>query len=76
MVQYNLVFPIDLCSVLKSKCVSSFSIILYRPQPDVPAIISDIEFFHFALDIARALEFLTSREYVHRDVAARNCLGM
>lgn len=46
-----------------------------RPEPDAIPLISEIEFFHFALDIARALEFLGSQMYVHRDIAARNCLG-
>ena len=45
------------------------------PQPDTIPLISEIEFFHFALDIARALDFLASQQYVHRDIAARNCLG-
>ena len=46
-----------------------------RPEPDTTPLISEVEFFHFALDIARALEFLASQMYVHRDIAARNCLG-
>ena len=46
-----------------------------RPEPDTIPLISEIEFFHFALDIARALEFLASQMYIHRDIAARNCLG-
>ena len=46
-----------------------------RPEPDTTPLISEIEFFHFALDIARALDFLASQQYVHRDIAARNCLG-
>jgi len=34
-----------------------------------------VEFYQFATHIAVALEFLASQQYVHRDVAARNCLG-
>ena len=31
--------------------------------------------FIVALQIATALEYLAANKYVHRDVAARNCLG-
>jgi hypothetical protein len=45
-----------------------------KPEPNTVPIISHPEFFHFALDVAKALEFLASQSYVHRDIAARNCL--
>ena len=46
------------------------------PEAGAASRITVVEFFQFALDIANALEFLANNLYVHRDVAARNCLGM
>lgn len=45
-----------------------------RPEAGAASRITVVEFFQFALDIANALEFLANNLYVHRDVAARNCL--
>ncbi|XP_064401515.1 uncharacterized protein LOC135347441 isoform X3 [Halichondria panicea] len=36
--------------------------------------ISQQHFLNFSIDMARALDFLAINKYVHRDVAARNCL--
>ena len=47
-----------------------------RPEPDAIARISIVEMVQFAFDIASALEYIELKNYVHRDVAARNCLGM
>lgn len=49
--------------------------VICRPEPDTEPLISVVEFYQFATHIAVALEFLASQQYVHRDVAARNCLG-
>ena len=35
-----------------------------------------IDFIFHLLQVALALDFLASNKYVHRDIAARNCLGM
>ena len=56
----------------KSPLLASLSC---SPEPGIIPRISVVEFFQFAHDIANALEFLASNLYIHRDVAARNCLG-
>ena len=62
----------------------------YRPKSSDPTLIGIYHQIRFAGDvshcsdddnklslsqIANALAFLESQKYVHRDVAARNCLG-
>ncbi|XP_065897243.1 tyrosine-protein kinase receptor-like isoform X2 [Dysidea avara] len=41
---------------------------------DDTSVITDSVAFNIANDIASGLEYLTTNKYVHRDVAARNCL--
>ena len=63
-------------SLVDEHCYSTVvSLLTCRPEPDTEPLISVVEFYQFARHIAVALEFLASQEYVHRDVAARNCLG-
>jgi hypothetical protein len=47
----------------------------HRPTKEDPVSpITESHFYSFALDVVKALEFLSSYKYVHRDIAARNCL--
>ena len=46
-----------------------------RPKPDDPSNLTEENLCSFAADIARALQYLSEQNYVHRDVAARNVLG-
>ena len=46
-----------------------------RPKPKDPSNLKEEDLCSFAVDIARALKYLSEQNYVHRDVAARNVLG-
>ncbi|CAL9684978.1 unnamed protein product [Knipowitschia caucasica] len=43
----------------------------HRPRPDVPSL---LDLLRFSLDVAQGLDFLSSKNCIHRDVAARNVL--
>ena len=48
----------------------------YRPKDGETSNVTDKHMCGFAVGIARALSYLSEQNYVHRDVAARNVLGM
>lgn len=49
-----------------------------RPKPTVPLDdpqpIAMIDLIHMALDVAHGCAYLENSKFVHRDIAARNCL--
>jgi hypothetical protein len=48
----------------------------YKPAAkNAKWVVQQEHFFCFAIDVARAMEFLANSKFVHRDIAARNCLG-
>lgn len=50
-------------------------LLLFRPEPDGECRLSQEDLGSFAVDVAKALHYLSGHSLVHRDVAARNVLG-
>lgn len=50
--------------------------LLLRPEPESECRLSQEDLGGFAVDVAKALHYLSGHSLVHRDVAARNVLGM
>jgi insulin receptor len=49
-------------------------LIQHGPSAGHSTSLTTDHFYKFAADISSALSFLASKQYVHRDIAARNCL--
>ncbi|XP_069787115.1 ALK tyrosine kinase receptor-like [Narcine bancroftii] len=46
----------------------------YRPKPGQPSTLSMLDLLNVARDIARGCQYLEENHFIHRDIAARNCL--
>ncbi|XP_055495989.1 ALK tyrosine kinase receptor-like [Leucoraja erinacea] len=46
----------------------------YRPKPGQLSTLSMIDLLNVACDIARGCQYLEENHFIHRDIAARNCL--
>ncbi|XP_059375104.1 tyrosine-protein kinase receptor isoform X1 [Carassius carassius] len=47
---------------------------LNRPRTNQPSSLSTLELLHMARDIALGCRYLEENHFIHRDIAARNCL--
>uniref|UniRef100_A0A8C9REV2 Tyrosine-protein kinase receptor n=1 Tax=Scleropages formosus TaxID=113540 RepID=A0A8C9REV2_SCLFO len=45
-----------------------------RPRVDQPSSLSMVDLLNVARDIARGCQYLEENQFIHRDIAARNCL--
>eukprot|EP00075_Anas_platyrhynchos_P020176 XP_027309429.1 ALK tyrosine kinase receptor isoform X2 [Anas platyrhynchos] len=45
-----------------------------RPRPNQPSSLSMLDLLHVARDIACGCQYLEENHFIHRDIAARNCL--
>ncbi|XP_075781470.1 ALK tyrosine kinase receptor isoform X2 [Pelodiscus sinensis] len=45
-----------------------------RPRPSQPSSLSMLDLLHVARDIACGCQYLEENHFIHRDIAARNCL--
>ncbi|KAL1518252.1 hypothetical protein ABEB36_001900 [Hypothenemus hampei] len=45
-----------------------------RPKPDRPSVLNMKDLITIAMDIARGCKYLEEKRFIHRDIAARNCL--
>uniref|UniRef100_A0A8B9ECG1 Tyrosine-protein kinase receptor n=1 Tax=Anser cygnoides TaxID=8845 RepID=A0A8B9ECG1_ANSCY len=45
-----------------------------RPRPNQPSSLSMLDLLHVAHDIACGCQYLEENHFIHRDIAARNCL--
>ncbi|KAI1895174.1 hypothetical protein AGOR_G00103580 [Albula goreensis] len=45
-----------------------------RPRLDQPSSLSMVDLLNVARDIARGCQYLEENQFIHRDIAARNCL--
>uniref|UniRef100_A0A8D0L560 Tyrosine-protein kinase receptor n=1 Tax=Sphenodon punctatus TaxID=8508 RepID=A0A8D0L560_SPHPU len=45
-----------------------------RPKPSQPSSLSMLDLLHVARDIACGCQYLEENHFIHRDIAARNCL--
>ncbi|KAL5009341.1 hypothetical protein ScPMuIL_014922 [Solemya velum] len=45
-----------------------------RPKPDCPSVLCVKDLLKLALDIAKGCQHLEESHFIHRDIAARNCL--
>uniref|UniRef100_UPI00398F2C19 ALK tyrosine kinase receptor-like n=1 Tax=Pristiophorus japonicus TaxID=55135 RepID=UPI00398F2C19 len=46
----------------------------YRPKSGQPSTLSMLDLLNVARDIARGCQYLEENHFIHRDIAARNCL--
>ncbi|GCB71305.1 hypothetical protein scyTo_0005901 [Scyliorhinus torazame] len=46
----------------------------YRPKPGQPSTLNMLDLLNVARDIARGCQYLEENHFIHRDIAARNCL--
>ncbi|XP_067901353.1 ALK tyrosine kinase receptor-like isoform X1 [Heterodontus francisci] len=46
----------------------------YRPKPGQPSTLSMLDLLNVARDIAQGCQYLEENHFIHRDIAARNCL--
>ncbi|KAK8724005.1 hypothetical protein OTU49_011393, partial [Cherax quadricarinatus] len=45
-----------------------------RPKPDRPSALTMRDLLTCAMDVAKGCEYLEEKHFIHRDIAARNCL--
>lgn len=45
-----------------------------RPKPNKPSPLNMSDLLHLALDVAKGCQYLEENHFIHRDIAARNCL--
>lgn len=45
-----------------------------RNRPDYPSVLSMKDLMFCALDVAKGCRYMESKRFIHRDIAARNCL--
>ncbi|CAF99025.1 unnamed protein product, partial [Tetraodon nigroviridis] len=45
-----------------------------RPRPEHPSSLTMVDLLNIARDIAKGCQYLEENQFIHRDIAARNCL--
>ncbi|XP_077523426.1 leukocyte tyrosine kinase receptor-like [Amblyomma americanum] len=45
-----------------------------RPKPNVPPSLTMTDLLKLAIDVAKGCQYLEDKHFIHRDIAARNCL--
>ncbi|XP_070378441.1 leukocyte tyrosine kinase receptor-like isoform X1 [Dermacentor albipictus] len=45
-----------------------------RPKPSVPPSLTMTDLLKLAIDVAKGCQYLEDKHFIHRDIAARNCL--
>ncbi|XP_022243768.1 leukocyte tyrosine kinase receptor-like [Limulus polyphemus] len=45
-----------------------------RPKPDMRASVNMLDLLALAMDVAKGCQYLEQNHFIHRDIAARNCL--
>ncbi|KAK2826374.1 hypothetical protein Q5P01_020588 [Channa striata] len=45
-----------------------------RPRPEQPSSLTMVDLLNVARDIAKGCQYLEDNQFIHRDIAARNCL--
>ncbi|KAG8201799.1 hypothetical protein JTE90_027282 [Oedothorax gibbosus] len=46
----------------------------YRPKPNMPPPLTVTDLLNIAIDVAKGCQYLEENHFIHRDIAARNCL--
>lgn len=45
-----------------------------RPKPNIPSTLTMTDLLMLAIDVAKGCQYLEDKHFIHRDIAARNCL--
>ncbi|EEC01164.1 leukocyte tyrosine kinase receptor, putative [Ixodes scapularis] len=45
-----------------------------RPKPSIPPSLTMTDLLNLAIDVAKGCQYLEDKHFIHRDIAARNCL--
>lgn len=45
-----------------------------RPKPNIPPSLTMTDLLKLAIDVAKGCQYLEDKHFIHRDIAARNCL--